>query len=571
MRLNYISTYLSRSDSGAFRMYGRTLFFILAFAATAVGQTSTSDHAAPWIPDRGDGTFQNPVLHADYSDPDAIRVGDDFWLTSSSFGHVPGLPILHSRDLVNWELVNHALPRLVPDEHFQRVRHGEGVWAPAIRHHGGKFWIYYPDPDFGLYVVTATDPRGQWSAPALVKAGKGLIDPCPFWDDDGQLYLVHGWARSRGPISNRLSLTKLSSEGLRTLDESKDIVDGNKLDGWRTIEGPKLYKRKGYYYIFAPAGGVKEGYQAVFRAKNIYGPYETRVVLEQGSSPVNGPHQGAWVDTPAGENWFLHFQDQGAYGRVVHLQPMTWRDDDWPAMGTAAATKGEKGEPVLTFKKPNLPARPIAVPTTSDEFDDETLGLQWQWQANPEPAWFSLSARRGALRLFAYAPPKAPSLYDAPNLTLQKFPAPHFTVTAALDGEKLRAGEEAGLVVFGFSYAWIGLRRDAHGMRIVQALDREHSQVHSPGTTRKPSELTQPLATPRVLLRVEVQAGAKCRFSYSTDEKNFSSLEGAPEFDAEVDRWVGAKVGVFAARTTAAGATDTVRGYVDVDWFHVSK
>src|SRR5207248_1017753 len=158
--------------------------------------------------------------------------------------------------------------------------------------------------------------------------------PCPFWDDDGQAYLIHGWAKSRAGISNLLTLLKLDASAAKPIDEGQVIIDANKLEGWRTLEGPKLYKRGGYYYVFAPAGGVTEGYQAVFRSKNILGPYESRIVLEQGKSPVNGPHQGAWVDTPSGENWFLHFQDKGPYGRVVHLQPMSWRDDGWPAMGT---------------------------------------------------------------------------------------------------------------------------------------------------------------------------------------------------------------------------------------------
>ena len=140
----------------------------------------------PWNPNRPDGTFTNPVIHADYSDPDVVRTGSDYYMVSSSFSAVPGLPILHSRDLVNWSLVNHALRRLVPEDVFRVPRHGAGVWTPSIRHHAGKYWIYYPDPDFGIYVITATDPRGEWSTPVLVKGGKGLIDPCPLWDDDGR-------------------------------------------------------------------------------------------------------------------------------------------------------------------------------------------------------------------------------------------------------------------------------------------------------------------------------------------------------------------------------------------------
>ena len=354
--------------------------------------------AAPWIPDLGDGTYKNPVLFADYSDPDAIRVGDDFYLVASSFLAAPGLPILHSTDLVNWTIVNHVFPQQPPVDHFSRPRHGQGVWAPALRYHAGKYWITYPDPDFGIYLTTATDPAGAWTPPELILPGRGLIDPCPFWDDDGQLYLIHGWAKSRAGIANLLTLRRLSPDGRKTLDAGQVIIDANKIPGWSTLEGPKLYKRHGYYYVFAPAGGVATGYQAVFRAKHLYGPYEHRIVLAQGSTAVNGPHQGAWVDTPAGEDWFLHFQDRGAFGRVVHLQPMAWHDD-WPVIGLDADGDGT-GEPVLTYRKPHVSrSAPIAVPQTSDAFDRPKLGLQWQWNANPQPAWFSLSARAGFLRL----------------------------------------------------------------------------------------------------------------------------------------------------------------------------
>ncbi len=326
-----------------------------------------------WSPDLGDGTYQNPVLHADYSDPDVVRVGDDYWMTSSSFGHVPGLPILHSRDLVNWRLVGHALPRLVPEETFRTPQHGNGVWAPAIRHHAGRFWIYYPDPDFGIYVTTAADPAGVWSPPVRVLPGKGLIDPCPLFDDDGSVWLVHAWARSRSGINNILTLRQLTPDGLAPADtEGTVIIDGNQVPGYSTLEGPKLYKRHGEYYVFAPAGGVQRGWQSVFRSRDIRGPYEGRIVLDQGRTETNGPHQGAWVDTPSGEDWFLHFQDKGAYGRIVHLEPMTWAEGGWPVIGWDPDGNG-RGEPVTRWRKPALPPQPVVVPASSDEFDSQQL------------------------------------------------------------------------------------------------------------------------------------------------------------------------------------------------------
>jgi beta-xylosidase len=527
---------------------------------------STAPASSPWVPDLGDGTYQNPVLHADYSDPDAIRVGDDFWLVSSSFNHAPGLPILHSLDLVNWTLVNHALPVQIPADYFSVPRHGQGVWAPAIRYHAGKFSIYYPDPDFGIYVTTASDPRRDWSAPVLVKAGKGLIDPCPLWDDDGQVYLLHGWAKSRAGISNLLTLHKLDATGTKVLDEGKVIIDANQMTGWRTLEGPKLYKRHGYYYVFAPAGGVTEGYQAVFRSKNIYGPYENRIVLDQGKTPINGPHQGAWVDTPSGENWFLHFQDKGPYGRVVHLQPMTWRDDDWPVMGTAVDTGAEKGEPVLTHKKPNIRRTgnptaplPIAAPATSDEFDSPTLGLQWQWQANPRPDWISFTALSGSARLSSVPAPAVDTLWLAPNLLLQKFPAPAFTATTQLKFSPASEGECAGLMVFGYDYGWLGLRRTSTGLRLTavfnQAADKKGVEKEVGGIA---------ISAPVVFLRASVNADAQCQFSYSADGVTFFPL--GPAFKTSVSRWVGAKVGLFSSAPPEAKKT----GYADFDSFRVT-
>jgi beta-xylosidase len=505
-----------------------------------------------WLPDLGNGMYQNPVLHADYSDPDAIRVGNDYWLTASSFSHVPGLPILHSKDLVNWELVAHALPRLVPEDTFRTPQHGKGVWAPALRHHDGKFWIYYPDPDFGIYLITAADPRGPWTAPVLVKGGKGLIDPCPLWDDDGRLYLIHGWAKSRAGVANILTLLELNNDGTTVIDDFGYIINGDRLANYRTLEGPKLYKHGGWYYVFAPAGGVATGWQSVFRSKNIRGPYEDRIVLDQGKTPINGPHQGALVDTPSGESWFLHFQDREAYGRIIHLQPVRWQEG-WPLMGTGVATGAAKGEPVLTHTKPNAGPSLVAAPPTTDEFSRATLGLQWQWQANPAEGWYSLTADPGHLRLFGQPEPKRSNLYEAPFLLLQKFPALAFTATTKLDFAPQNNGASAGLMVFGFDYAWIGYKQMQGHTKLVLAVRKE--AVKGEMQREHIAPLDPPLAC---YVRVVVRDGGKCTFSYSLDGKTFTPL--GPEFTATVGRWVGAKVGVFAAGP----------GVADFDWFRVT-
>jgi beta-xylosidase len=513
--------------------------------------------AVPWIPDLGNGSYKNPVLYADYSDPDVVRAGEDFWLTSSSFNHVPGLPILHSRDLVNWTIVNHALPRLVPEDHFRTVRHGEGVWAPAIRYHAGKFWIYYPDPDLGIYVITAADPAGQWSKPVLVKAGKGLIDPCPLWDDDGNVYLVHAWARSRSGKNNILTLLRLSEDGTRALDDGRVIVDGGNFAGMHTLEGPKFYKRNGWYYIFAPTGGVTGGVQSVFRARRIEGPYEHKVVLAQGSRPINGPHQGALVDTASGEWWFLHFQDKGAYGRIVHLEPVSWRDD-WPLIGEHIDAEG-KGQPVLIHAKPHvsLPSA-TAAPQTTDRFDGRTLGPQWQWQANPDPSWITLSG--SGVRLASASIPAADNLYNAPNLLLQKFPAPTFVATTPVTLARATSGNEAGLIVFGDDYAWVGLRAAPDGAWIMQVVNQGASKE---GRERIAAAVRS--KQPTVQVRVMVGEGAKCRFAYSYDGKTFTPI--GEEFTAKPGRWVGAKVGIFAASQPGSAGPS---GYAVFRWFKVT-
>ena len=511
---------------------------------------------APWVPDTGDGWYRNPVLFADYSDPDVVRVGDDFFLVSSSFQCTPALPILHSTDLVNWTIVGHAADRL-PSPRYDVPQPGNGVWAPSLRVHDGRFWIYFGDPDLGILMTTATDPRGPWAPLVLVQDARGWIDPCPLWDDDGRAYLVHAWARSRAGFNSILTVRGMSPDGRHVEDERVDVFDGHA--DHPTIEGPKFYKRNGYYYIFAPAGGVSRGWQTVLRGRSVFGPYEGRVVLAQGRTEVNGPHQGAWVETPSGESWFLHFQDRGAYGRVVHLQPMAWKDD-WPVIGEDADGDGT-GEPVLRHTKPRgVRASAIAVPQTSDDFTSRSLGVQWQWNANSSPAWWSLRAVPGALRLFAVTSPagRAP-LRATPNLLLQKFPAPEFTATATVDASHLRDGERTGLVVMGADYAYVGVVRDGARVRVARATCLEADAGAGEQVESGPDG-----AGALVHLRVRVTDGARCEFSVSTGGVLFSTI-GNP-FQTRAHRWVGVRVGLFASAPPDAPS----HGSVDVQEFRIT-
>ncbi|TXK49858.1 glycosyl hydrolase 43 family protein [Pontibacter qinzhouensis] len=520
----------------------------------------TGDVSQVWVADLGRGTYKNPILYADYSDPDVCRVGEDFYMTSSSFNAVPGLQILHSKDLVNWKLIGYALDRLTPYEHFATPQHGNGVWAPAIRHHKGEFYIYWGDPDFGIYMVKTKDPAGKWEAPVLVKEGKGLIDSCPFWDEDGQAYLVHGWAGSRAGIKSVLTLNRMNPEGTEVLDEGVMVFDGH--DNHPTVEGPKFYKRNGYYYIFAPAGGVSTGWQLVLRSKNIYGPYEEKIVMDQGSSPVNGPHQGAWVDTPNGkEDWFVHFQDVDAYGRIVHLQPMQWKND-WPVIGEDKDGDG-KGQPVLTHRKPAVGKNyPVATPQESDEFEGHKLGLQWQWHANPKATWAFLNPAKGQLRLFTdQLPANYKNFWDVPNLLLQKFPAETFTVTTKLKftpNEKLQ-NERTGLIVMSDSYGHISLVSKPDGLYLAYT-----TGLQAEKGTADTETLLGKLNGNEVYFRVKVDKGGKCQFSYSENGAQFTNA-GSP-LTAKPGKWIGAKVGIFAVRQDKINDS----GFADYDWFRIT-
>jgi beta-xylosidase len=509
-----------------------------------------------WSPANGDGTYKNPVIHADYSDPDAIRVGDDFYLVSSSFENVPGLPILHSRDLVNWTIIGHALKRQPPLDHFSKPRRGEGVWAPSIRFHENEFYIFYPDPDFGIYLVKAKNIKGPWTEPILVQSGKGLIDPCPLWDEDGKLYLVHAFAGSRAGFKSVIVVKQLNEAGTKVIDEGVLVFDGHGSDP--TVEGPKFYKRNGYYYIFAPAGGVSTGWQLVLRSRSIYGPYERRVVMEQGASAINGPHQGAWVQTQTGEDWFLHFQDKGAYGRIVHLQPMKW-NKDWPVIGADKDGDG-KGEPILGHKMPNVgKPSPAINPQESDEFNGSLLGYQWQWQANPQIGWAFPFRSSGSLRLYAQlVSDSVKNLWEAPFVLSQKFPAESFVATVKVDFRSFLENDKFGLIVLGLDYAYLSLTRREGGLHLTDARCM-NAEKRNPETETR----FQKVDNGPAYLRVSVGKEGNCQFSFSRDGVTFIDI--GERFIAKPGRWTGAKIGLFCTRKSSTNDA----AYADLDWFRI--
>lgn len=505
--------------------------------------------------------YRNPVIHADYSDPDVVVApdGKSFYMTASSFQCTPGLPILKSDNLVDWRVVNHALDT-VPPADFYSVgipRHGKGVWAPCIRYHDGEYYIYWGDPDFGIFMVKTDDPEGRWSAPVLVRPGKGLIDPTPFWDEDGKAYLANGWAASRAGLNSVITISELSSDGTRVTSQPRIVYDGN--DGVNhTVEGPKMYKRGGYYYLFAPAGGVEQGWQLVMRSKDVYGPYESKIVMAQGKSDINGPHQGAWIHTPEGEDWFLHFQDRGAYGRIIHLNPMKWVDD-WPVIGSDADGDG-CGDPVRTYTWP--------AGMTATSLPEQDPALLFQWNSNYSD-FYGFPIPEGMMRLYSHQlSTSGANLWEVPNLWLMKLPAEEFTLTSEvkISGKSNIDGVSSGIVVMGLNYARLGLT-SREGQYVVQFAECRDAESGNAETMKeiaviKPDRTYEAGLIPNmettVFLRVKVGKDAVCRFSYSTDGRKYRDVPGT--FKARQGKWIGAKAGFYSVMPPEVKD----RGWIDV-------
>lgn len=523
-----------------------------------------------WCPDNGNGTYTNPVINADYSDPDACVVGEDYYLTASSFNCIPGLPVLHSKDLVNWEIIGHALENQYPTEVYDAPSHGKGVWAPSIRYHKGEFYIYWGDPDYGVMMVKTKDPAGKWEEPVCVIPGKGLIDTTPLWDEDGRCYLVNAYANSRSRFASVIVVRELSADGTRAIGKPVIVFDGNGTK-FRTSEGPKFYKRDGWYWIMFPAGGVPTGFQVAMRSRNVYGPYESKIVLAQGKSDVNGPHQGAWVHTAFGEDWFLHFQDKGCYGRVVHLQPVTWKDN-WPVMGIDK--DGDYcGDPVTTYRKPKTSKTwPVQNPVESDEFDSPFMGKQWQWHANYDET-FGMPTAFGKFRVYTHKlSDNFINLWEVPNLLLQKTPADKFTATAKIRFTAKDQNQFGGVIMMGLDYSVLVVKRvgDKFQLQRITCKDADKGRAEAVEViaTLAPTEVDtvdyQPGIHEDIYLRMKVDDG-KCSFAYSLDGKKYK--DAGAVFAMREGKWIGAKMGFVSSEP--AGKTN--RGWLDADWFRVTK
>ncbi len=557
--------------------------------------------------DLGNGRFQNPILFADYSDPDVIRVGDTYYMTASSFNYTPGLPILISKDLVNWKLVNYAIENIA-EERYAIPRHSEGVWAPAIRYHDGMFYIYYGMPDEGYYVVRTKDPLGKWEEPVCILPGKGLIDPCLFWDEDGKAYIIHGYAKSRIGFKSILGIFEMSSDGMKAISEDHFIFDGNDPEHRAvTIEGPKVYKRNGFYYILAPAGGVRQGYQVALRSKDIHGPYEIKTVMAQGNTVINGPHQGGLVDTEKGDEWFIHFQDRGLYGRICHLQPVHW-ENNWPVIGVNPTEEG-CGEPVYEMEMPGRKmggtsesacdeSRELVLESAdcckrnNGEFDTPSnlestdcftggkYGLQWQWLGNHRDDFFGKTEESNGLRLFALNPSgdENPTLWRSANVLTQKMIYPVFEASIQMDASHLEDGERAGVCMTGGQYIVAAIERtgNSYDVVVLESKGSDSNKTEAMKARIPLSEISsfsggfdeslQNICFKMSFTcdKIDSEENLYFRNVTETDERliphlRISLVVGGQERDLGVlytpsdHTWVGAKIGIFALACKGSG------------------
>lgn len=497
----------------------KTLVFLFC-ALTGTGQLHAQKPLATWG-DQKNGTYINPVLNSDYSDPDVIRVDSCYYMVASDF-HFMGMQILKSEDMVNWRLLAQIYDRLDFPGWDTNSHYSGGSWAPAIRYHDGKFWVYFCTPDEGLFMTNAENPEGPWAPLTHVAKVPKWEDPCPFWDEDGKAYLgrsIYG----AGPII----IHRMSADGTKLLDEGRTVYTGP------VAEGTKIHKHEGYYYLSIPEGGVYGGWQTVLRSKNIYGPYEKKVVLEQGMTRINGPHQGSIVDTPQGEWWFYHFQQFNPLGRVVHLQPMHWKDG-WPVIGVDMDMNGI-GEPVESWRKPNVGKHTqIVTPAASDNFNGEKLGLQWQFNHNPVNEAWSLTAQKGKLTFHAI---KADNFRNARNTLTQKTIGytGEATVKMEWNNKEMADGQRCGIVCMGRQNWTLGIMQE-EGKRYIY-LEKDNQIIRQ-----------EPYKGNAVYLRMNANATDNAyQLLYSTDAKMFTAPDNS--FPMHFGNWKGVRIGLYCYNT----------------------
>ena len=493
--------------------------------------------AQKWHSDNGDGTYTNPVITADFPDPDVVRVNDTYYMVTTTMFVFPGVTVLKSKDLVNWEYCSNAIPRFDFGSAYNLEsgnRYGRGQWATCIKHNNGKFYLLFITLDEGGILCSADQAEGPWE---IKKLPKGFYDAGLFFDDDGRIYVGHGYGK--------ISITELDQnfapKGDDVLVFTGDIRGG--------LEGTRMYKINGYYYLYCTYGGP-DGIQVALRSKNIHGPYEQKVVINETKKGVNfGVHQGALVETQTGEWWTMLFVDAGPFGRFPSLHPVTWTEG-WPMVGI-------DGSGVITHKKPNVgKEHPIAKLPTSDEFNDNALGMQWGWNHNPHPGKWSLTEKPGCLRLKTVK--VVENFTQAPNTLTQRIFANYVQsiptiATTHVSVANMKNGDIAGLAVFQDPYAFIAVKQVNGEKQLVMVNNGETvASVPFHGST--------------VFLRAGASNGTrKARFEYSLDNHEFKPLGNELEMRFNLSVFTGNKFALFNFAMKEPG------GAVDFDWFRAQQ
>lgn len=516
----------------------RCIFLVLLMGiyGRLVAQDRIPGNSWPVHADNGDGTFTNPVIMADFPDPDVIRVKDTYYMLATTMFTFPGVPLLQSHDLVNWSYCVNIVKHMDGSPCYDLDgcnRYGHGQWAGSLRYHDGLFYVLFNTLNEGAFLCTAADAAGPWK---IRRLGRGFHDCGLLFDDNGKIYVASGY--------NKLYMTELRADfspaGKDSLVFTGDLRPG--------LEGTHVYRLNGYYYLYCTYGGAA-GFQVALRSRSIWGPYEERVVIrETDRGNVNfGIHQGALIQTQTGQWWTMLFIDMGPFGRFPSLQPVTWQDG-WPVAGV-------NGGAVVRYKKPDVGRTyPVTFLPTSDEFNEDTLGMQWSWNHNGDPSHWSLTVRPGWLRLSTAAP--VVDLPAARNTLTQRIVGNYdqtipTLATTCMDVSRMRAGEVAGLCVFQDPYAYIGVRQTVAGRWLVMVNN---------GTTVD----SVPVRQDMVYLRTEASnASRKAVFEYSFDNVRFTPLgdELAMRFSLKI--FTGNKFCLFNYTTQETG------GSVDFDWFHM--
>ena len=485
--------------------------------------------------DNNDGTYINPVIFADFPDPDVIFVADTYYMVSTTMFIFPGVTILKSYDLVNWEYCSNAVPRFDFNPCYNLdgcTRYGHGQWATSLKYNKGKFYLLFITLDEGGFICSATKAEGPWEIRNLPK---GFYDPGLFFDDDGRVFVAHGYGK--------IFITELDKTFAPKSNDSL-VYTGDIRDG---LEGTHVYKINNYYYLYCTYGGV-DGIQVALRSKNIFGPYEQKVVLRDTTKGVNfGVHQGALIRTQTNEWWTLLFVDSGPFGRCPSLHPVTWVDN-WPVVGV-------DGKGVIKYKKPNVGKKyPIKDLPASDEFSDKTLGMQWGWNHNPDSTKWSLTRRPGFLSLETTR--VVSKLPEAPNMLTQRIFANYDQTiptigTARLEIKNMKDGDVAGLAVFQDPYAFIAVRQNKGSKFLIM--------VNNGQTVD-----SVPLNGSTIYLRtIASNSTKKAIFEYSTDNNRFTSLGNELSMKFSLTIFTGNKFCLFNYATYETG------GYVDFDWFRM--